>query len=91
MPEPSDRAHRSPKKQVPIYKDQLKGRLRFPLHALFKSILDHWVLSLAQFAPNTIRQIYGFIIYCKYLDTKPFLLLFRYFFLIQAISKNSRQ
>ena len=74
-----------------MYEDQLKGGLRFPLHKLIKDILGHWEISLAQLAPNAFRQICGFIACCRFLGFSPNLDLFRHFFLIRVISKNSGQ
>ena len=91
IPDSNDRAHDPPVGRLPVYEDQLKGGLRFPLHKLFKSVLNHWELSLAQLAPNAFRQMSGFIIYCKYYGITPSLSLFRHFFLIRVTTKDSGQ
>lgn len=67
-----------------IYVDYFKVGLRLPLFLFLIDILNHYELALPQLAPNVIRTVITFQLFCDYKRVGCFVSLFRRFFLLKS-------
>ena len=80
---PERRVHNPPVGGVKVYEEALKASLHFSLHPFVEKVLDSFILSMAQVAPNSWRYIIGFLSLCNLHRRRPTVSLFRAFFCLK--------
>ncbi|XP_042467053.1 uncharacterized protein LOC122050189 [Zingiber officinale] len=62
LPSPNEHPSSPPEGFVTVFRDQILGGLRFPLHPFFSEICQYCGIGLSQFAPNVFQAVCGTII-----------------------------
>ncbi|KAI4976775.1 hypothetical protein ZWY2020_050382 [Hordeum vulgare] len=75
---------------VCVYADALEAGMRFPLHGFFCDVLAHFGIAPTQLAPNGWRIMAGFLVLCHSAGVPLSLPVFRYFFLLSALSHKHK-
>lgn len=73
-----------------VYKHQLELGLRFPLHPFIEQVLVHYNINLAQFTPQEIRKMLGFIWIAEFFGHELTLSVFRAVFKLKASNSQKR-
>ncbi|XP_042449091.1 uncharacterized protein LOC122034018 [Zingiber officinale] len=65
LPSPNEHPSSPPEGCITVFKDQIMGGLRFPLHPFISDLCQHCGIGVSQFAPNVFRAICGTVILCR--------------------------
>ncbi|XP_042446641.1 uncharacterized protein LOC122031614 [Zingiber officinale] len=65
---------------VTIFRDQILGGLRFPIHPFISSLSEYFGVCISQLAPNFFRAVCGTIILCRVYELPLTVHLFHHFY-----------
>lgn len=82
LPSKTDRAYNATQ-DLCVFRDVLKGGLRFPLHPFIPEILGSYKIHPTQIHPNGWHLITCFMVRCKQLGVEPNVRIFRQMFNIK--------
>ncbi|CAI9112037.1 OLC1v1012407C1 [Oldenlandia corymbosa var. corymbosa] len=83
------RANTPPEGKITVYERSMFLGLRFPLHPLFGRIVQYYKIPLAQFTPNLVTAVLGFVRLCEIKKVALRLLVWKYFFKVMSSSKDT--
>ncbi|KAK6132552.1 hypothetical protein DH2020_033654 [Rehmannia glutinosa] len=89
IPRPQDRMHKPPPNCFTFHLASLEVGLRFPLSPTIEDILVRLGVCLAQFAPNAVRHIIGFIVLAKHFKVEPSVAHFWALYSITTLAKTN--
>ncbi|XP_042426179.1 uncharacterized protein LOC122014052 [Zingiber officinale] len=64
LPSPNEHPSSPPEGCITVFRDQIMGGLRFPLHPFISDLCQYCGIGVSQFAPNVFRAICGTVILC---------------------------
>ncbi|GKU92994.1 hypothetical protein SLEP1_g6641 [Rubroshorea leprosula] len=74
-----------------VYAHYLAAGLRFPISKLLVGLLLKYSICLTQLAPNVIRVVIGFLLYCRAQGVRvPTVNMFKYFLVLKGGSTNEK-
>ncbi|XP_042386418.1 uncharacterized protein LOC121978103 [Zingiber officinale] len=65
LPTTDEHPSSPPEGFITVFKDQVVGGLRFPLHLFLSELSQYCRIGISQFAPNVFRAVCGTIILCR--------------------------
>ena len=88
LADPGERVDCPPSGYLGVYKEALKVGLQFPLHLFVVRLLNVFLLSSAQIAPNSWCFVIEFLSLCFLQGVEPTISLFRSCYLLKAIAND---
>ncbi|XP_042396383.1 uncharacterized protein LOC121986481 [Zingiber officinale] len=80
VPSPREHPASPPEGFMTIFRDQILGGLRFPIHPFISSLSEYFGICISQLAPNFFRAVCGTIILCRVYELPLTVHLFHHFY-----------